>query len=119
MCKMSVDFRHEHIPFSCSICNLFAISRQGFASMTSVTIFYINNAVTEDGRTNAVTGNALPVEWAAGRREKNPTVSHGDRGRPVVADPRSSQTRAGEIFETWKCLIDIGFKIGEHYLNTY
>ena len=38
MCKMSVDFRHEHTPFSCSICNLFAISRKVFASTTSVTI---------------------------------------------------------------------------------
>ena len=30
--------RHEHNPFSCSICNLFAIFRQVFASMTSVTM---------------------------------------------------------------------------------
>ena len=30
--------RHEHTPFSCSFCNLFAISRQVFASMTSVTM---------------------------------------------------------------------------------
>ena len=81
--------------------------------VTETLIFYKNNAATRDELT------PLPVEWAAGRREQNPTVSHGDRGRPVVADPRSSQTRAGEIFETWKCLIDIGFKIGEHYLNTY
>ena len=37
---MSVDFRHEHTPFSRSICTLFAISRQEFASMTSVTIYH-------------------------------------------------------------------------------
>jgi len=101
------------------------------------TIFYKNNAVTEDERTNERTHERTNERTNTGRvsgwpkRKKSHGVTRrpwqtGGGGSAVVSDTtsrrrqaESSRGMAGEIFETWKCLIDIGFKIGEHYLNTY
>ena len=70
--------RHEHTPFSCSICNLFAISRQVFASMTSVTM--VNAQVIRVFSSSKLeTGVPKTLVLTKPKRKKSNGVMSGER----------------------------------------
>ena len=71
--------RHEHTPFSCSICNLFAISRQVSASMTSVTM--VNAQVIRVFSSFKLeTGVPKTLVLAKPKMKKSNGVMSGERG---------------------------------------